>query len=46
MSNECPFVCIKENSEIYKSFSVPIKTEVINPDKDGKESVETVSYKM
>ena len=41
MANECPFVCIKENSEIYKSFSVPIK-----PDKDGKKSVETVSYKM
>ena len=43
---EGSFECIGENSEIYKSFSVPIKKEVIKIDKDGKKSVETVSYKI
>ena len=42
---EGPFECIGENSEIYKSFSVPIKREVIKIDKYGKKSVETISYK-
>ena len=43
---EGSFECIGENSEIYKSFSVPIKKEVIKIDKDGKKSVETISYKI
>ena len=43
---EGSFECIGENSEIYKNFSVPIKKEVIKIDKDGKKSVETVSYKI
>ena len=42
---EGPFECIGENCEIYKSFSVPIKKEVIKIDKYGKKSVETISYK-
>ena len=43
---EGSFECIGENSEIYKNFSVPIKKEVIKIDKDGKKSVETISYKI
>ena len=43
---EGPFECIWENSEIYKRFSVPLKKEVIKIDKDGKKSVETISYKI
>ena len=40
---EGSFECIEENRETYKSFSVPIKKEVINIDKDGNKSVETMS---
>ena len=43
---EGSFECIEENRETYKSFSVPIKREVINIDKDGNKSVETMSYKI
>ena len=43
---EGSFECIEENRETYKSFSVPIKKEVINIDKDGNKSVETMSYKI
>ena len=43
---ESPFECIGENSEIYKSFSVPIKKEVVKIDEDGNKSVETISYKI
>ena len=43
---EGPFDCIWENSEIYKRFSVTLKKEVIKIDKDGKKSVETISYKI
>ena len=39
-----PFECIGENSEIYKSFSVPIKKEVIKTKKDEKKSIENISY--
>ena len=42
---EGPFECIGENSEIYKSFSVPIKKEVIIIDKESNKPVETISYK-
>ena len=38
--------CIGKNREIYKSFSVRIKKILIKIDKDGKESVETISYKI
>ena len=41
-----PLECIGENSEIYKSFSVPIKKEVVKIDEDGNKSVETISYKI
>ena len=39
-----PFECIGENSEIYKSFSVPIKKKVIKTKKDEKKSIENISY--
>ena len=41
-----PFECIGENSEIYKHFFVPIRKEIIKINKDGKQSVETMSYKI
>ena len=31
---------------MYKTFSVPIEREVTNTDKDGNESVATISYKI
>ena len=34
-----------ENTEKYKTFSVPIEKEVTKIDKDGSEGVVTVSYK-
>ena len=34
-----------ENTEKYKTFSVPIAKEVTNIDKDGNESFVTISYK-
>ena len=40
------FQCIGENNELYKSFSVPIKKEVIKIDKDGKRSDEITSDKI
>ena len=41
-----PFECIGENNEIYKSFPVPVKKEVIKIDKEGNKAVETISYKI
>ena len=35
-----------ENTEKYKTFSVPIKKEVTEIDKDGNESVVTISCKI
>ena len=35
-----------ENTENYKTFSFPIEKEVTEIDKDGSESVTTVSYKI
>ena len=35
-----------ENKEQYKTFSVPIKKEITKIDKDGNESVVTISYKI
>ena len=38
--------CLGENTEKYKTFSVPIEKEITKIDKDGNESVVTISYKM
>ena len=38
--------CLEENTENYKTFSVPIEKEVKNIDKDGNETVVTISYKI
>ena len=38
--------CLWENTEKYKTFSVPIGKKVTNIDKDGNESVVTISYKI
>ena len=38
--------CLRENKEKYKTFSFPIKTEIEKIEKDGNETVETVSYKI
>ena len=43
---ERKFECIGENRGKYKTFSVPIKKEVIKIDKNGNKSVETISYKI
>ena len=40
------FECLGENTEKYKAFSVPIEKEVIEIDKDGNESVVTISHKI
>ena len=40
------FECLGENTEKYKTFSVPIEKEVTEIDKDGNESVVTISYKI
>ena len=40
---EGQFKCLGENTKKYKSFSVPIEKEVTNIDKDGNESVVTIS---
>ena len=39
------FECTGENKEKYKTFSVPIKKEVIKIDKYGNQTDETRSYK-
>ena len=40
------FECLGENAEKYKIFSVPIEKEVTEINKDGNESVVTISYKI
>ena len=40
------FGCLAENTKKYKTFSVPIAKEMKKVDKDGKEDVKTVSYKI
>ena len=35
-----------ENAEKYKIFSVPIEKEITKIDKEGNESVATISYKL
>ena len=43
---EGKFECLGENTEKYKTYSVPIEKEVSNTDKDGNESVYNISYKI
>ena len=43
---EGQFECPGENTEKYKTFSVPIQKEVTKINKDGNESVVPVSYKI
>ena len=43
---EGQFQCLGENTEKYKTFSVPIEKKVTNIDKDGDESVVTISYRI
>ena len=38
------FECLEENTKNYKTFSIPIEKQVTSVDKDGNESVVTVSY--
>ena len=40
------FEGLGQNTEKYKTFSVPIEKEVTKIDKDGNESVVTISYKI
>ena len=40
------YKCPRENTEKYKTFSVSIKREVLKIEKDGNESVVTISYKI
>ena len=42
--SERQFECLRENTEKYKTFAVPIKKEVQKRDKDGNESVFTICY--
>ena len=37
------FECLGENTEKYKTFSVPIEKEITSIDKDGNESIVTMS---
>ena len=40
---EGEFEGIRENKEKYRTFSVPIKKEIIKTDKDTNKTVETIS---
>ena len=40
------FECPGENTENYKTFSVPIEKEIKKFNKDGNEDITTVSYKI
>ena len=43
---ERQFECLRENTEKYKTFSVPVEKEVTKIKKNGNESVFTISYKI
>ena len=43
--SEGRFECLGENTEKYKTFSIPIEKEVTNIDKDGNKSIASISYK-
>ena len=40
------FNCLRENTEKYKSFSVPITKEVKRIVKNGEENTKTISYRL
>ena len=48
MTNEFEgqFEYLGENTEKSRTFSVPVEKEVTNIDRDGNESVVTISYKI
>ena len=46
MSIKVSLNVLGENTEKYKYFSVPIEKEVTKIDKEGNESVATISYKI
>ena len=41
--SERQFECLGENKEKHKTFTVPIKRKIIRNDKEGNETVETIS---
>ena len=43
---EGKFECLQENTERYKTLSVPIEKDDTKIDKDGSESVVTICYKI
>ena len=43
---EGQFQCIGENKEKYKTFSVPIRKGIIEIDKDGNKTDESITYKI
>ena len=43
---EGPFQCTGGNSEIYKSFSVPIKKKIVKIDKEGNKTDGSISQKI
>ena len=43
---EGQFECLGENTEKYKTFSVPKEKDFTNIDKDGNENVVTISFKI
>ena len=40
------FICFGENTEKYITFVVPIEKEVTRTDKNGKETIKTISYRL
>ena len=40
------FECLGENTEKYKTFSVPIKKETTKEDKNGNDKITKISYKI
>ena len=40
------FELLGENTEKYESFSIPVEKKVKNIDKDGNETVVTISFKI
>ena len=44
LSNEFEFECLEENTKNYQTFFVPLEIEVTKINKDGNESVVTISY--
>ena len=43
---EGEFECLGENTEKYITFSVPIKKEITKKDKNGKDMIIKISYKI